>query len=49
MTVSLEHAVVVGGFFRNILADVAVLDDLSVLQPKNVDDRGARETRPRTS
>src|ERR1700687_1541892 len=37
----LKHAVGVGGFFRNILNDIPVLDDLAVLELENIDDRAA--------
>jgi hypothetical protein len=32
-----KHRVTVGGFLRNRLANVPVLDDLAILQPKDVD------------
>src|SRR5580698_5487911 len=35
---ALKHSVGVGGFFRNILHDIPMLDDLAVFQLEDIDD-----------
>src|SRR4051794_28995719 len=37
----LEHAVAVGGFLRNLLRHVPVLDNLAALELENIDDGAA--------
>src|SRR5215470_5691541 len=42
---SLEHPIRVGRLFRDVLADIPVLDDFAVLKLEDVDDRGPQRVR----
>src|SRR5215468_7697823 len=41
----LEHPIGVGRLFRDVLADIPVLDDFAILKLENVDDRGPQRVR----
>lgn len=42
-----EHCITADGVFRNCLGDISMLDNLSVFEPKDINDRNAAFSSPR--